>query len=249
MQFETEKHGYNKKEVDKYIINLKVSANKAGEEQRVRIKSLVEENEYIKTKLNAYKNKEEMISKALIDAMSRAKKIEENSRKIYELEIQKLRILYNKYKTLLDNLLESNACLEVVDTVTKYAKNFKQGINKVLSSQNDRANITQNADARIRELLTKMNKVVADRNTEIQNDINQTTTQKNLDVPEVQHHSIIKPICDINLDQSDKFENLVDKFLDSDDEESNAFAKQILNKSKITNCFDLKESVNPTESL
>lgn len=242
MQFETQKHGYNKVEVDKYIANLTMSLNKTGEEQKERIRFLVAENETLKTKLNAYKNKEDLISKALIDAMARAKKIEENSKKIYDLEIQKLRLLYNKYKVLLDNLFESNACLEVVDTVTKYTKNFKQGINKVLSSQNERVNITQNADAKMRELLTKMNNVVTERNsTEIQNNSNS----------EMQHSSIIKPICNINLEKSDNFENLVDKFLDSEESagEENAFANQLLNKEKMTNGFDLKKAVNPTESL
>ena len=248
MQFEIEKHGYNKQEVDRYIAKLELNSNKVEEEQKNRIRSLVSENESLKIKLGAYKNKEDLISKALIDAMARAKKIEENSRKIYELEIQKIRLLYNKYKTLLDNLLESNACLEVVDSVTKYAKNLKQGINKVLSSQNERANITQNADAKMRELLTRMNNVVTDResNTAVGlqgQDVNQNA--------EGQHQSIIKPICNINLEKTDNFENLVDKFLDLEDgvNEESAFANELLNKEKKTNGFDLKQAINPTQSL
>lgn len=248
MQFEIEKHGYNKQEVDRYIANLELNSNKVEEEQKNRIRSLVSENESLKIKLGAYKNKEDLISKALIDAMARAKKIEENSRKIYELEIQKIRLLYNKYKTLLDNLLESNACLEVVDSVTKYAKNLKQGINKVLSSQNERANITQNADAKMRELLTRMNNVVTDRGT---NSANNSHGQDILQTAETQHQSIIKPICNINLEKTDNFENLVDKFLDLEDggNEESAFANELLNKEKKTNGFDLKQAINPTQSL
>lgn len=242
MLFELEKHGYNRTEVERYIANQELNANKIQEEQKNKILLLAKENEGLKVKLGAYKNKEDLISKALVDAMARAKKIEENSKKIYDLEIQKLRLLYNKYKTLLDNLLESNACLEVVDSVTKYTKNFKQGINKVLSSQNERVNLTQNADAKMREILTRMNNVVAERGA-----TEEGRSSLNL---ETQHSSIIKPICNINLEQSDNFESLVDKFLDSDEaNEENAFANQLLKKEKKTNGFDLKQAVNPTESL
>ena len=249
MQFETEKHGYNKSQVDRYIANLNISSSQVQEEQKARIKNLVSENESLKIKLGAYKNKEDLISKALIDAMARAKKIEENSSKIYELEIQKLRLLYNKYKTLLDNLIESNACLEVVDSVTKYAKNFKQGINKVLSSQNERVHITQNADAKMRELLTRMNNVVTDRENSFV--VSAGAQVQAESVSEAQHQSNIKPICNINLEKSDNFENLVDKFLDLDEggSEENAFANELLNKEKKTNGFDLKQAINPTESL
>ena len=245
MLFETEKNGYKKESVDRYIANLELSANKQGEQQRLRISELVSENEKLETKLSAYKNKEDLISKALIDAMARAKKIEENSRKIYDLEIQKIRLLYNKYKSLLDNLIENNSCLEMVDSVTKHTRNFKSSINKVLSSQNERANITQNADAKMRELLTKMNNVVAERNAESQNN----KVQNNAFEQTSTHAVNIKPICDINLEKTDKFENLVDKFLETDETNTNAFAKQLLHEEQKSNGFDLSEAVTPTESL
>lgn len=240
MQFNTEKHGYNKEEVDFYVKSLELKTQRDNADADKKIRALQEENASYQVKLNAYKNKEDMISKALIDAMARAKKIEENSRKIYELEIQKIRLLYNKYKALLEVLIENNACQEIVDSVTKNTSNLKSGINKVLNSQNERAYITQNADARMRELLTKMNNVVAERNS-----LNEDIEQESM----MTKTNNIKPICKINLEKTDNFEDLVDKFLESDETESNAYAKQILNNGNKKSGFDLKEAINPTLSL
>jgi hypothetical protein len=63
----------------------------------------------------------------------------------------------------------------------------------------------------------------------------------------------IKPIASIKLDKNDKYENLVDKFLNDDNSVNSAgLEKSIIgNRGKGTdeNGFNLKEAVNPTEDL
>ncbi len=253
MQFNIERKGYNKKEVDDYIYNIEQSYKAQGQEQSARIAELKKLNEDLSTKLNAYKNKENMISKALIDAMARAKKIEENSRKIYDLEIQKIRILYSKYKDLLETMINNNASAEVVNTLSSHTKNFKTGINKVLSSQNQRANLTQNADEKMRALLSKMNNSVNEKTVTHQNSIRKSSNgeQISMDMEELNvKPNLIKPIYNEQVQENEEFESLVDKFLDSDEEDNSAYASQILgNVEQKTDGFDLKEAVNPTESL
>ena len=253
MQFNIERKGYNKKEVDDYIYNIEQSYKAQGQEQSARIAELKKLNEDLRTKLNAYKNKENMISKALIDAMARAKKIEENSRKIYDLEIQKIRILYSKYKDLLETMINNNASAEVVNTLSSHTKNFKTGINKVLSSQNQRANLTQNADEKMRALLSKMNNSVNEKTVTHQNSIRKSSNgeQISMDMEELNvKPNLIKPIYNEQVQENEEFESLVDKFLDSDEEDNSAYARQILgNVEQKTDGFDLKEAVNPTESL
>ena len=57
----------------------------------------------------------------------------------------------------------------------------------------------------------------------------------------------IKPIS--NMEKNDEYENLVDSFLKSDDDDyENAYSKILLEKQKNDN-FDLKEAVTPTEDL
>lgn len=248
MQFDTEKRGYRKEDVIKYITNLEINSNKIGEEQRLRIQELTRQNEDLKVRISAYKNKEDLISKAIIDALARAKKIEENSRKIYELEIQKIRLLYNKYNNLLDAFIQSNASDEVVKKLEKNTTSLKSNIDQIFGGQSERFRVTQSADEKMRELLNKMNNAVAKRN-ETKEKVEYKQQSFLEQTEDTQRHAInIKPICDINLEKTDKFENLVDKFLESDETTPNAFAEQILGQTK-TNGFDLKEAVNPTESL
>lgn len=253
MLFNIERKGYAKKEVDDYIYSTEQNCKSRMSELNAKIEMLTKENQNLSVKLNAYKNKENMISKALIDAMARAKKIEENSRKIYELEIQKIKILYNKYKELLDSMIQNNASMQTVNTLSSHTKNFKSGINKVLSSQNQRANMTQKADEKMRALLSKMNNSAIDSPT-----IHQTPTRKvsngeqmSMDMDELHvKPNLIKPIYDGKVKDDEDFESLVDKFLDSDEEDNSVYASQILgSKKETTNGFDLKEAVNPTESL
>lgn len=252
MSFNIERKGYNRKEVDDYIYNIEQSYSAQGQEQRLRIVALKKENDELVTKLNAYKNKENMISKALIDAMARAKKIEENSRKIYDLEIQKIRILYNKYKELLDTMIQRNARDEDIDNLTTLTRNFKAGVNKVLSSQNERANLTQNADEKMRALLSKMNSSVKENPFVATSQERKYSSgeQMKMDMDELQvKPNLIKPIYKPNTSNDEEVESLVDKFLDSDEEDNSAYASQILGEEAKTDGFDLKEAVNPTESL
>lgn len=252
MQFDIERKGYNKAEVDEYIAKMQRNYDLQCDEQLTRIKELKKENEMLQVKLTAYKNKESLISKALIDAMARAKKIEENSRKIYDLEIQKIRILYVKYKNLLDSMMENSSGEYDVDTVAMHTRNFKAGVNKVLSSQNQSANLTQSADEKMRALLNRMNNSVGEKTAPNASQAKKTTNgeQISMDMDELRvKPTMIKPIYDNKVEGEENFENLVDKFLDSDEEQTNAYANQILHRENNTNGFDLKEAVNPTESL
>ena len=60
----------------------------------------------------------------------------------------------------------------------------------------------------------------------------------------------IKPISSIELSGDETYENLVDKFLKSEDDdfEPNAYSKILLEKQK-NDVFDLKAAVTPTEDL
>ena len=60
----------------------------------------------------------------------------------------------------------------------------------------------------------------------------------------------IKAISNLTIDKNDKFENVVDKFLSSDepDYQNSAYSKILLEKQK-NDRFDLKEAVTPTEDL
>lgn len=252
MQFRLVKNGYDVNDVNKYIKNQEMSYSLQCDKQKDRIKQLLSENESLKNQLQDYINKEASISNALLVAVDKAKQIEEGSKKIYELEIQKLRLLFNKYKVFLDDLIKSHSDSSSIKTTKTLIEDFKKSINITLSN-NFNSNIkTVSAYDPMRALLNKMNSYIAKRNIDANRAMgNDDGFEEALREDRVYEKNNIKPITNVELKSNEKFENLVDKFLEVGDEEANALAKQILNNGDEykNNGFDLKEAVNPTESL
>ena len=255
MQFKIVKNGYNIDEVNKYIKNQETSNSLQCDKQKERIKHLTSENEMLKAKLREYISKEASISNALLLAVDKAKQIEDGSKKIYELEIQKLRLLFNKYKTFLDDLIKSHSDSSSIQTTKSLIEEFRSSINKTLNN-NFNSNIkTVSAYDPMHALLSKMNNYIAKRNLDATKvlDGNYGAEDDALNGKDERFYqgNKIKPITNVEISKNEDFENIVDKFLEVGDEEANALAKQILNGNNedLNNGFDLKEAVNPTESL
>ena len=79
MDFSREKNGYNIKEVDNYISNMKQKYEQTTGEQKIRISDLKRELESTKQELSVYKDKNSDISNALVVAVETAKQIENSS--------------------------------------------------------------------------------------------------------------------------------------------------------------------------
>ena len=221
-------------------INVFEPKSSSLEDSEKKITLLTEKVRLQNSMIESYREKEKRISKALIDAMSRARNIEENSRKIYDLEIARLRDLYNKFKAILESLTDSNINPEIVEAIEHHKKTLKASINKALVTQNERLNVTHKADQRMRELLSKMNDEVD----------NKKQTNKELVENGENKELKLKPILNVsNYNKNDNVD-MVDKFLEDETIEENAYADELLHKEKdSSNGFDLKEAVNPTESL
>lgn len=254
MQFKIVKNGYDVNEVNKYIKNQEMSNNLQGDKQRDRVRQLMNENEMLKQKLAEYIAKEESISNALLVAVDKAKQIEDGSKKIYELEIQKLRLLFNKYKQFLDDLVSSHSASTSIKTTKALIEDFRKSINNTLANNFNKNIKTISAYDPMHTLISKMSNYIAKRNIEANKVIGGDYLEDDYQFEGSNHiheKSNIKPITNVELDSNEEFENIVDKFLEVGDEEANAFAKQILlgNDDYKNNGFDLKEAVNPTESL
>jgi cell division septum initiation protein DivIVA len=274
-RFNIVRHGYDINEVDSHLDNLKTTYEEQLKSQLDRINALRVENQELKDKLEKYKGKEGSISQTLIVAVDKAKQIEDNSKKLYDLELAKVRALYAKYETLynefslksqnedikplknitsdfkktaleslnlnLQNNIKIDPIKELLYKVTKNREDetLKESIStpqKTLNAVNDKNAITQKVDVS-KKSQTNIDNSVKVNESEIHND---SQTQ-------------IKPIASIKLDKNDKYENLVDKFLNDDNSVNSAgLEKSIIgNRGKGTdeNGFNLKEAVNPTEDL
>lgn len=256
MNFASSRNGYDTKQVDEYINKVTSAYDKQLADQKDRINALLDENRLLKDKLLKYTSKETSISGALMVAVEKAKEIEDDSKKVYELEIQRLRLLFNKYKSLLDKMLEENPKSDSVKATKKVVQEFRESINETLSRNYSVMAKNVSAYDPMRNLLSKMQKYIEKRNQETTDEIKKSdekwekvskaSAKLTYEIPVHNEKVNIKPITDINLSKDDHFENLVDKFLEvGEGEEKNALAQKIMQSSG----FDLKEAVNPTEDL
>ena len=276
-KFNASKNGYDKKEVDEYIFELSKDYENKLREQKMRINDMKRELETAKEQLNQFKERNSNISDALVVAVETAKQIENSSKNIYDLEIKRIRSLYDKWKSFLDDFMKKYPELQAKYDTKLLLKVFKQDIDDILS-KNKKAieqkeavaiqandSVTSNTIG-LRMLINKMSNAnrpiiqniqpVPKADTPIvrnQKPTDDTLSKYKMDLEfedETKRlgKTQIKPIIDMP-DEHEGFDNLVDKFLTSDDDiYENAYSKIMFEKQK-NDGFSLKEAVSPTESL
>lgn len=163
-RFDLDKHGYNTTQVDKYINNLTLKYEEKLAEQKDRLVSLKSELDMAKASLADYKDKDQQISRALVMAVEKAEQIENTSKKIYGLEIKRVRLLYNRWEVLLEEIERRYPNLATTGKTKILLKDFKQSIEDVLTqnskfgSVRDDIKATTN-DTYIRNILNRMDYV------------------------------------------------------------------------------------------
>ena len=275
-KFSSEKNGYKKSEVDSYMSKMSADYEKKLTEQKMRISDMKREMEITKQQLNAFKERNSNISDALVVAVETAKQIENSSKNIYELEIKRIRSLYDKWKSFLDDFMKKYPNLRSKYDTELLLKVFEEDINNILevnkkSIQKKEAIAMQTSEELdtntmgLKMLLNKMNNVNSSniplpskklekgdmKVVRKQKPSDETLAKYQVDLSyeeeEKRLSGKIKPIS--NIEKNDEYENLVDSFLKSDDDDyENAYSKILLEKQKNDN-FDLKEAVTPTEDL
>ena len=242
-------------EFDKQINLIKQEYEQKLQEQKERILQLREENNSLNLKLNSYSIKDESISRALVLAVEKAKELENSSKNLYELEIQRIRILYNRWEKLLNLIVKKYPNVKAINEINNLITEFNESITQTINS----AFVVRPEEDKtyVKTLLNRMSGYVSSRvPTGIQ------PTPQPLEKLKVQEPSDIKRF---NENQKPTMLNLVDKFLnDNNGEElSTAYAKKIapiLNqkieekienymKNKTDEGFDLSEAVCPKETL
>ena len=91
--------GYDKKQVDDYIVGLSSQFEKTNAELRERIKRLENENDELYRNLCDYRRREESISTALMNAIDKAKEIDYASKVRFALEGERLSDFSRKWTT------------------------------------------------------------------------------------------------------------------------------------------------------
>jgi len=262
-KFEIVKHGYDTEQVQKYINTLCLKYEEKLTEQKDRVFSLKNEMGMLQERLDAYQKKDKQISKALIYAVEKAEQIENSASNLYNLEIKRIRLLYDKWYNLLMEL-ERNFPNVLTNGMLAYNLNeFKGNIEKIIEQNiklegGVKDKLKQNSSGYIKNLLNRMDYVINENSTPDQSVKHMATTIKNQnamerDMDRIQ--SIKLRLKNINGKLTvEKDENIVDKFLNSNDVKlkDDAFTKNIMPKNYIIpneSGFDLEEALNPKEDL
>lgn len=155
--FKLEKNGYNKKEVDETLEKVKRDYEDTMADQMSRISELKKQLDEANKKLDGYQKKSGNISDALVVAVETAKQIEESSKNVYELEIQRIRNLYNKWENFLNELIEEYPKLKDRFDTKALLKIFSDGIDDVVRQNSVQPQTNQSVG--LRSLISKMNKI------------------------------------------------------------------------------------------
>ncbi len=226
--FSTDFNGYNKKEVDAYIANLKADYEKTLMEERLKV--LDGERKILEMKRRAQEidAKEKNIATML---ESFKKYQEDGNRNIEVLRAEQLRMVYQQIVDFLEKLNERDPGLLLNSGYKKLLAEIRVIIDSNESKQQQNIETgTENDPMRL--LLSKMQgRRVQDNPREVK-------------IERIDRTPFIKPVTQMQLNENDNYDNLVDKFLDTKPPEEQPRAMKIQSSG-----FDLKEAINPKDDL
>ncbi|MEG2083950.1 MAG: hypothetical protein RRY78_00170, partial [Clostridia bacterium] len=125
--FNCVRKGYNKSEVDNFIVSEEKKFKDKFDEQMLLIQLLKEENFKIKKENEVYKDKENSVTKALLTAVDKAKEMDVISKIRFSLEGERIKIFQAKWTSYCkENRKTIN--IKVKDETQDYLNNMKEEI-------------------------------------------------------------------------------------------------------------------------
>ena len=264
-KFDLDKKGYNTAQVDEFIKALTLKYEEKLSEQKDRVFSMRNEIRVLNERVEMYQTKDKQISKALVYAVEKADQIEASARKLYELELKRISILYSKWQQLIDAIEKNFGSTNGVASVDALIEEFKEGLRSINEQNNKIANssvkqdIKNNSDNYIRNLLNKMDYVINVDNAESPRIRRAKTNIETVHTTEKSRiQSIGGRLQSLNVkagSTNGKSVGTVDNYLSDDvDVELNNFGKNFARNKANTlepndTGFDIQDALNPKEDL
>lgn len=254
VKFDIDKKGYDIDQVENYINTLTLKYEEKLAEQKDRVFTMRNELNIMKEKLSTYKNKDKQISQALIFAVEKAGQIENSARKLYDLEIKRINILYDHLKVIIEQIEELYGSRIDNDNLNSLIDEFKRGLdsvlvqNEVITNSTIKQELKENSDNYIKNLLNKMDYVINDKPKKKDVVIKKKVDEVNSSIEKQAIGSRLKLIS-AQLDGKS-----AEKYLNDEKEiENTAFSRNFVKKSKYPqpneSGFNLEEALNPKEDL
>jgi len=245
VKFDIDKKGYDIEQVENYINNLSLKYEEKLAEQKDRVFTMRNELEVLKSRLEAYQNKDNQISQALYFAVEKAGQIENSARKLYDLEIKRVNILYERWGILISELEKNYGRQNLDERVLNMIDEFKSGLDSVMAQNNNIANsnikqeLKENSDNYIKNLLNKMDYIINDKPKKKAEPKKKDDEKENIG-------SRLK-LLSSKLDGKS-----AENYLNDEKElESSAYSKNFFSKKSAPSeeGFSLEEALNPKEDL
>ena len=231
--FFTEKDGYKKSEVN------------------AKIESMANEIEYLKFALE----EKDKLNISLATALEKTRHIQESTKSLYDLKLQKVLILYKAFSQSLNTVFVLYPQIEEFEELKKSFFKLSKALESCFNDS-DTKNLQQSSLTEtdtIKLLLSKMNS-----QTPVQKPKQKSFTIKRKDTISRPKHDtlqISRAIENLTHD-SEGFDSPAEKFLEMGETQNNAYSK-ILNHKRPNDLypqpnesgFDLKEAVNPKDDL
>ena len=255
-KFDFEKKGYSIEQVDNYINTITMKYEQKLAEQKDRLVSLKKENSMLEERIKSFDNKDKQISQALVFAVEKAEQIERSAKKIYELEVKRIRILYQRLLDVIVEIEEFSPQILNYGSISASVLELKDNIIKVI--EKDSANmgtgvkdsLKQMGGSYIKNLLNKMNYVVQNAKTEQAQDVSEVEKQVEEDSKKENARlaNISKRLQSINGILSGNGKDL-EAFLKSDDMRKSPVVKKYSEEKEAEYKFDFDDAMNPKENL
>lgn len=114
---------------------------------RLKVKELEDEISSLNKKIKAYKEKEESISSAIIFAVEKSNQLEASRKKLYQLDIQRSRLLYMRLEQVLNELYSLYPELKKNPKIIDISEKFKEAV----YGQNENLAIEPTQNSNIKE--------------------------------------------------------------------------------------------------
>ena len=128
MEFDLEKKGYSKDQVQAFIARREQELRRTIDDQLDRIRALREENDLLNAKLEEFYKRERLIGNALIAAVAKAEEIEQEARNSYASELAALKSFHAKWLEYYERILKKYP----MDDTLKRADKINKDISKML---------------------------------------------------------------------------------------------------------------------
>ncbi len=261
------KHGYDPNEVQNYIIRLKANYEAKLSEQKDRIF-------YLKDQLDTFTSaSENELITSLARAVERAKQIENSSHNIFELETKRLKLLYSRMESDINEVKDMTTLNNLKAKLLKHIQECNAGLDKNVEMMSKSISLIDGEDPvrRLLQKITNKNRVVNIGN--IDNFIQQMQPQEAAvkKQPKQEIHIAPKPQGVMYKTEvvptigPKKENNTFKNFLNDDNNKSATFENIMFknNKKKSNSVitaelsyptpnesgFDLKAAVNPKDDL